>query len=202
MQRCPECDYPLPVNREQLGARCPNCHDPLYEPAGRVGRPVRFGEAACAVHAMNESLGPCRRCGQPMCEICRCAWQRELICAACAERALEAGPGPGDPGHVPTRQAGLSVVFGVLAWLLGAGGVGLAGVIGQLTGPVALLLLFVTFGLFAAAVGLAVSSLGQGTAALLVRGRHAWIATPGVVIGGLFLGALLGLLGLGAWLAG
>ncbi len=202
MERCPGCDHPLPIHRESLGARCPNCHDPLYEPAGRHGRPIRPGEAACGVHEMNAALGPCRRCGTPICEICRCAWQREVICTGCAERALEGRGALPDPSVVPARQAGRSVLFGLLAWLVAAGGVGLASVIGQMTGPLALLLLFANLGLFAGAVGLAVGAVGQGTAALLVRGPHVWVATPGLVLGGLFLGVLLGLLGLGAWLAG
>ena len=36
MARCPSCEYPLPDDRERLGARCLGCRDPLYEPAGRI----------------------------------------------------------------------------------------------------------------------------------------------------------------------
>ena len=41
-----------------------------------AGVPARIvGETPCAVHAGNESPGPCMRCGQPLCEICRCTWR-------------------------------------------------------------------------------------------------------------------------------
>jgi hypothetical protein len=198
MSRCPGCDYPLPDNREALGARCPNCHDPLYEPAGRFGRPVHIGETPCAVHAVNESLGPCMRCGLPTCEICRCAWQRQLICTRCVEKAFESGEGPVAPQREQSRQAWLSLLFGVLAWALGGTGVWLSSVVGTTTGPLALLLLFVTCGLLLVAGALALCALGQSTAALLVRGDHTLLAGVGLSLGGLYIGLMLGVLGVGA----
>ena len=94
MARCPSCDYPLPEDRERMGSRCPSCKDPLYEPQGRIGRPVRMGEAACTVHPANESLGPCSRCGNFLCEVCRTRWRDQVLCAACVDRALESRDRP------------------------------------------------------------------------------------------------------------
>ena len=56
MARCPSCEYPLPDDRERLGARCPNCRDPLYEPPTRYSRPAREGEAACTAHKGMEAV--------------------------------------------------------------------------------------------------------------------------------------------------
>ena len=91
MERCPVCDYALPLDRDALGARCTRCYQPLFEPMGRMARPVREGEAACAAHPDMESVGPCARCAAPMCETCRTAWRGELCCAACVDRALGSG---------------------------------------------------------------------------------------------------------------
>ena len=87
MSRCPSCDYPLPADRERLGARCPNCRDPLYEPPGRLGRPAREGEGSCAVHTGVETVGVCARCGNYLCEVCRTQWRGQIICGACVQRA-------------------------------------------------------------------------------------------------------------------
>src|SRR5690348_14640211 len=91
MARCPSCVYPLPEDRERLGARCPNCRDPLYEPPGRVGRTAREGEGACAAHEGREAVGTCARCGNYFCEVCRTPWRGQVLCAACVERSLESG---------------------------------------------------------------------------------------------------------------
>lgn len=201
MARCAGCDYPLPTNRDLIGARCPNCFDPLYEPLGRFGRPVRLGETPCAVHATNESLGPCMRCGLGVCEICRCTWQREIICVKCAEKAAEKA-GPVSTVTDQAAQARASLACGVLAWLAGGAGVWLATVVGALTGPLGLLLVFVTFGLLALAGALALVALGQALAALTIPGAHGMTAGLGMTLGGALVGVLLAALGLGAWLPG
>lgn len=99
-------------------------------------------------------------------------------------------------------MAGRSLLLALLAWALGAGGVWLGWNLGQATGPYAFFLLFITFGTLLGALGLAVSAVGEGTAALLVRGSHETLALPGILLGGIFLGGFLGLLALGAWLSG
>src|SRR3954470_5235994 len=112
MARCPSCDYPLPANRERLGARCPNCRDPLYEPPTRVSRPARAGEMACAVHPNSEAMGPCARCGNYLCEVCRCKWRDQIVCAACVERALEVHEVAPEQVRTHYRQALTALILG------------------------------------------------------------------------------------------
>ena len=99
MPRCPHCDYPVPDDRERVGARCPNCHDPLYEPALRFSRRAREGEASCAAHPGMESVSVCARCNQHLCETCRTRWRNVIICAACVDRALASGELKLPPGY-------------------------------------------------------------------------------------------------------
>src|SRR3954469_22288991 len=118
MSRCHSCDYPLPPDRERLGARCPHCRDPLYEPPGRYGRPAHEGEAACPVHAGVESVGTCGRCGNYVCETCRTRWRDQLLCAACVDRALDSGEAAPEQERAHFRQALLGLVLGGAAWVL------------------------------------------------------------------------------------
>src|SRR5262249_30995147 len=117
MLRCPSCDYPLPDDRERLGARCPGCRDPLYEPPTR-NRPAREGEGACAVHSGREAVGTCPGCGTSLCAACRTPWRRQTLCAACVDRALEANEAPPEQARAHTRQAVLSLFLGGGAWAL------------------------------------------------------------------------------------
>src|SRR5438132_1594934 len=118
MARCPSCEYPLPENRERVGARCPNCRDPLYEPPGRFARPARPGEAACAAHPTNESIGPCGRCGNYLCEVCRTRWRDQVLCAACIERALGSDEATPEQTKASFRQALMSLLFGIASWVI------------------------------------------------------------------------------------
>src|SRR5262245_35842414 len=127
MARCPHCEYPIPDDRERVGARCPHCRDPLYEPAGRCSRPAREGEASCAVHPGMEGVGYCARCNGCLCETCRTRWQALIVCAACFDRAL-AGQQVADLSTAATRaaaartenfrQATAGVLLAGAAWLL------------------------------------------------------------------------------------
>jgi hypothetical protein len=198
MARCPSCEYPLPEDRERLGSRCPHCRDSLYEPPGRVSRPVRPGEGACAVHEGRESVGTCSRCGNYLCEVCRTPWRGRVVCAACVERALEAGEAAPEQTRAHTRQAVLALVLGVGAWALGLLFV-LAIAAGAAGGQAALILLGVLA--LAADTLVAALGLGQAIAALRVRGPHMILATAGMVLCGLYLGALIGLFSFSVWSA-
>jgi hypothetical protein len=113
---------------------------------------------------------------------------------------MEGGEGPTAPHHEQSSQARLSLLFGGLAWALGGAGIWLTTVVGFTTGPLALFLVFVIFGLLGSAGALALCALGQATAALLIRGNHGYLAGVGLLLGGLYTGLMLGVLGLGAWL--
>jgi hypothetical protein len=198
MARCPSCEYPLPDDRERLGARCPQCRDPLYEPPGRVSRPARPQEGACAVHDGRESVGTCDRCGNYLCEVCRTPWRGGVVCAACAERALEAGEAAPEQTRAHTRQATLALVLGIGTWVLGVlfiFVIALGGASNQ--APLVLL------GVLALAGDTIVAALGMGQAiaALRLRGPHMILATAGMVLCGLYLGALIGLFSFSYWAA-
>src|SRR5262249_17664595 len=134
MSRCPSCDYPLPLDRERLGARCPNCRDPLYEPPERIGRPARDGEGSCAVHTGVETVGTCARCGNYLCEVCRTPWRGQIVCAACVQRALETKEAAPEAARQSFVQALTGFGLGVGAWVLAAVGVLVGGLVAAMGG--------------------------------------------------------------------
>jgi hypothetical protein len=199
MNRCPSCDYPLPHDRERIGARCPNCRDPLYEPAGRVSRPTREGEGACALHADRETIGTCSRCGNYFCEVCRTRWRDQILCVACAERALASHEATPEQARAQFRQALLGLVLSLGAW--GAFILGIVFVFVAFAtenNPILILLVLL---LFVSAMVLAVVGTGHAAAAVRARGPHLIMATSGLLIGGLFLGVFLGNYLLNLWIS-
>lgn len=190
MNHCPSCDYPLPHDRERLGARCPNCRDPLYEPPGRVSRTAREGEGACALHAGHEAVDTCSRCGNYFCEVCRTRWRDQFLCAACVERALASREATPEQARTHFRQALVGLLMGLGAWMVFILGLLLVFVAVLANNNLLLLLLVVL--LFVAAMLLAVIGTGHAVAALRTRGQHMILAMSGLLIGGLFLGVFLG----------
>lgn len=189
MNHCPSCDYPLPHDRDRLGARCPNCRDPLYEPPSRTSRPARQGEGACALHDASEAVGTCRRCGNYFCEVCRTRWRDQLLCADCVERALESREATPEQARAHFRQALFGLVMGLGAWMVFFLGFLLAVVAAVAANPI-LLVLVVLF--FVCAMLLAVVGTGHAVAAVRTRGQHMIMAVSALLIGGLFLGVFLG----------
>jgi hypothetical protein len=200
MSRCPSCDYPLPADRERLGARCPNCRDPLYEPPGRIGRAARDGEGSCAVHAGVETVGVCARCGNYLCEVCRTPWRGQIVCGACVQRALETKEAAPEAARQSFVQALLSVGLGGAAWvLIGVAfllvviGFAVGGQGGAAVGAVGAL------AILAVAAILAVFGVGSAVAVLRVRGGSMILAVIGLLINCLHLGALVGLFTMNLW---
>lgn len=193
MSHCASCDYPLPYDRERLGARCPNCRDPLYEPPGRVSRPVHEGEGACALHAGREAAGTCSRCGNYFCEVCRTRWRDQILCTACVERALVSREATPEQARTHFRQALLGLLMGLSAWVFFILGMLMAGVaaIADSGSINPIVILFILF-LFISAMLLGVMGTGHAVAALRTRGQHMILATSALLIGGLFLGVFLG----------
>ena len=199
MSRCPSCDYPLPADRERLGARCPNCRDPLYEPPGRLGRPAREGEGSCAVHTGVETVGVCARCGNYLCEVCRTQWRGQIICGACVQRALETKEASPETARQSFVQAMWSVGLGVGAWVLTVLGLCIAGVLfaaggaGQIVGVLAL------FAGIAAAAVLAVFGVGNAAAVLRTRGGSMILAVVGLLLSCLDIGIFIGMFVMTIW---
>jgi hypothetical protein len=181
MSRCPSCDYPLPGDRERLGARCPNCRDPLYEPPGRIGRPAREGEGSCAVHTGVETVGVCARCGNYLCEVCRTQWRGQIVCGACVQRALETKEAAPEASRQNLTQSLLSLGLGIGAWILTVVGLLLAVLIAAGAGGLG----FGALALFAflvLATGLAIFGIGSATAVLRVRGGSMILAVVGLLV--------------------
>jgi|SRR5579875_690953 len=190
MNRCPSCDYPLLPDRERLGARCPHCWDPLYEPPGRVSRPARQGQGMCALHAGREAAGTCSRCGNYFCPVCSTRWRDRVFCVACAERALAAREATPEQAQAHYHLALFGLLMGLGAWVAFLLGL-LVLVVIAVIHEFFVLILFVLF-LFGIAMLLAVMGTGHAVAALRLRGQHMILATSALLISGLFLGVFLG----------
>jgi hypothetical protein len=190
MFQCPSCACRLPNDRERLGARCPNCRDPLYERESRGGRDARPGEPVCATHPGNAARGTCERCGNPLCAVCRTPWRDHWLCVACVERALaanEAGIGPHRSGY---RQALAAVFLGAIAWALTlfVQFFGYRAGEGQQTIlPIANALLLAT------ATLTALVAVGNALAVLHSRSSPRRLAILGLLLGGLQVGVVLSL---------
>jgi hypothetical protein len=147
-----------------------------------------------------ETVGLCARCGNYLCEVCRSPWGNRVLCAACVDRALGARERAPDQDRSHLRQAWLALAFAAAAWAAGAlavpaAGLAAAGGDGRRTVLVAvLLLLVVAAGVLPAALG-----VGLAAAALRVPGGHRALATFGLVVGGLYVGVVLGLGALDVW---
>lgn len=199
MPRCPHCEYPIPDDRERVGARCPSCHDPIYEPALRFSRRAREGEASCEAHPGMESVSVCARCNQHLCEACRTRWRNVIICAACVDRALASGEARPAQTTSVAQQTKAGMGFGVLAWALGALAVGVLWFFSGADGDAAALLSFLGVVLLTGAVPLATIGAGQSVAALRAPGERTWLAGAGLVLGGAYVGVLLGLGTMALW---
>lgn len=198
MARCPTCDYPVPDNREGVGARCPSCRLPLYEPPGRVARPAREGEASCARHEGMESVGVCLRCGRYVCETCRTRWRGQILCAACVSKALATSEATPGQLREQRRQAVAAVVCGAAAW----GTAALALTVLTRFGPdgkAGVVTAFVAFLVVATNVFVAAAGAGQAVAALRGGGAYRALAFAGLVVSGLYAGVVLGAATLALW---
>lgn len=192
MNRCPSCDYPLPHDRERLGARCPNCRDPLYEPPGRLSRPVQEGEGACALHAGRETVGTCGRCGNYFCEVCRTRWREQILCLACAEHAFASHEATPEQARAHFRQALIGLLLGLSAWWVFILGVLLIVAVAAVSRNLTIVIGLLVIVFFISAMLLAVVGAGHAAAALRTRGQHMILATIGLLVSGLFLGVFLG----------
>jgi hypothetical protein len=199
MSRCPQCDYPIPDDRERVGARCPSCRDPLYEPPGRIARPAREGEASCPVHAGTESVGVCRRCGEWVCETCRTRWRGRVLCIACVEKALASGEAAPEQVRESFRQGLRAVLLGSAAWVVALLALGVLSRFDPGLGKPAVIATFVAFVVLAGSVLVAAAGAGLALAALRARGGPRSLVLTGLLVSGLYVGVALGAGALGLW---
>jgi hypothetical protein len=145
-----------------------------------------------------ESVGTCDRCGQQVCETCRTRWRGRIWCAACVNRALEADQDAPQQARVHARQAFLALALGAGVWVVSLFALlllqfeirrtGIRQVWEGSAGTIFLVGLVVVSNILIAAVG-----VGQALAALRTGGHRVTLAMIGLVLAGLYVGALLGL---------
>ena len=117
-----------------------------------------------ALHAGREAVGTCGRCGNHFCEVCRTRWRDQILCAACADHALESREATPEQERAHYRQALLGLLMAVGAWTVFFLGVFVL-VLAALADGNPLLILIV-LSLFISAMLLAVVGTGLATAAL------------------------------------
>jgi hypothetical protein len=151
------------------------------------------------LHAGNESIGPCGRCGNYLCEVCRTRWREQVLCPTCVERALGSNEASPEQTRSEFRRAMLSVISGGGAWVLGVI-VFILCVLLAANDPAALpmISLLLLGGLLMAA---AAAAFGAGFALAVLRARasHMILATFGLLLSGLYLGFLVGLVTFSLW---
>jgi hypothetical protein len=203
MPYCPACRAPIRGERERVGARCPRCRLPLYE-RPELFKPRAAGDSFCSVHPQNPAVGPCQRCGNFQCDVCRTRWHNRALCAACVGRLLEEGAA--DPHEVRAErlQSMLALLLGIISWVLVLVGLVIAVAAVAVNGPRGLdagVILLVGVGVLVmlASVLPAAFGIGQGAAALRARGSHMILATIGLILSGLDVGAVIGLFTFAYW---
>jgi len=201
MIECRHCHEVFSGEPDRYGSRCPRCREPLYERSGTQWQthPDPETEAArCAAHPNNPSIGTCERCGNFLCGVCRTRWQDRALCLACIERALDSRESRPEDARAHRRQAGLALVFGIIAWVLI-----LLGSLPMLfarpnnanaSGLVILAGLVTLTSLLPALFG-----VGQGAAAIRARGERMILATCGLILCGTHLGVTLGVMLFAVW---
>jgi hypothetical protein len=199
MPRCVVCEYPIPDDRERVGARCPSCHEPLYEPAGRMARPPQDGEATCAVHTGMGTVGLCARCGNDLCETCRTRWRGQILCATCVDRALSAGEATSSQARAGRRQARRAIVAAAVVWLVAAGAAFAHTRLATPGDRASVVVTFAVFLVLVGDVGLAAFAIGQSVAALRVPEVGTVVPMVGLSVAGVYVAVILGLGVLGLW---
>jgi hypothetical protein len=189
----------LPDDRERIGARCPNCRDPLYEPPTRFSRLARPDEASCAVHAGMESVGTCDRCGKQVCETCRTRWRGRIWCAPCVDQALGGGEHASEQARTHSRQAYLALGLGSAVWIVSLLALLLLQVLARRTGPASPGAVFLVGLVLVSNILVAAIGVGQALAALRSGGQRGGVALVGLGLSGLYVGVLLGLGVIGLW---
>lgn len=131
--QCPKCRYLYDPNdylKEQVV--CPKCRTKselhlfpaFFEGAvrGNFAEPLQeSGEAACYFHPVKQAEVSCHECGRLICQACNTAPVSETpICAACFNRAVEAGQYPRNilnPGSAALLLALLPVLLFFIFWI-------------------------------------------------------------------------------------
>src|SRR6516162_1140508 len=116
---CRNCGEYLQGEPDRIGARCPLCRFPIYEKK-QIPRRAATGtnDPVCALHPMNQSVGPCQRCGALLCGVCRARWHDQILCLACVQTSLEKKEAGPEEARSHRRQALLSFFLALGGWML------------------------------------------------------------------------------------
>jgi hypothetical protein len=206
MPRCPACREWIQGDRDRVGSRCPHCRLPLYERPELFKQRPDSREGRCSLHANNPALGACQRCGNFQCDLCRTRWRGRWLCAACVDRALEAGAVRPEEQTAHLWEAILALVLGILAWLtLVTAVVLIAAVMANGGDPAAkenMPLVALGGLLLLGSMIPSVFGTGLGAAALYTRGNHMILATIGLLLSGVHIGTFVGLFTFQVWSGG
>jgi hypothetical protein len=146
-----------------------------------------------------ESVSVCARCNRHLCETCRTKWRNVIICAACVDRALASGEARPAQTTSVAQQTRAGATFAALAWLVGALAVAVMWYFTGGDSDVAAICTFLGVVMLAGAIPLATIGAGQSVAAMRAPGERSWLAGAGLVLGGAYVGVLLGLGTLALW---
>jgi len=199
MIECRNCREVFHDEKEIQSSRCPFCRMPMFDRPERE-RPRSHRESergVCAVHPNNEAVGVCKRCGTFMCALCRTRWQDRPICLSCVEHILE--PSAANPQQAAEHRklANLSLWLGITGWMcailgaVGAATIAHARANAELATMGGLLIMVSIFP--------ALFSVGQGAAAIRLRGDRMIYATSGLLLSATQLGVFVGLVLLNLW---
>jgi hypothetical protein len=136
--------------------------------------------------------------------VCRTRWRNRALCAACVSRLLEEGAAGPEDARAGNLQSMLALLLGIISWVLVAIGLVIAVIAVAANGPRApdagaILVMLVGVLLMLASVIPAAFGIGQGAAALRARSSHMILATIGLILSGLDVGALIGLFTFAYW---
>ena len=196
MLECPYCYRVFREPPEKIGARCPKCRMPLFEGASKRRRPDK-DLGPCATHPDSAAIANCHRCNAAVCGVCRTRWHDEPCCPACVEQSVAADePGPHEEKR-QFRHAAVSLGAAAAGWLL------VLLMLWPLStfhdGAPPRVAVKVAGALFCLSFLPAIIGLGQGLAALRLRGESARLATWGLTGAGSQLGLLLGIILFNLW---
>jgi hypothetical protein len=197
MIECPFCYRVFRQPPEKIGARCPKCRMPLYEDPAKRRRNPEKDEGPCEQHPECAAIARCARCGKPVCPTCKTRWHEETVCPQCVDNSIaDDEPSPLE-AHTQSRQAWVSVILGLAAWMLLALTLGPLATFSQ-PGQ-AKILVFLTYLCFLGSFVPGVFGLGHAIAAIRMRGDHGRLAVVGLSGTGSQLGLAIGVIVLNLW---
>jgi hypothetical protein len=198
MIECPFCYRVFRQPPEKLGARCPKCRMPLYEDPAKRRRTPDKDQGTCIQHPEAAATTRCSRCDTPICQTCRTRWHDETVCPSCVDNSVaDDEPSPLE-AQTQTKQAWVSVILGLGAWMLFLLTLGPVATFTQPAG-VRPTLVFLTYLCLLGSFVPGLFALGHAVAALRLRGDHGKLATGGLCFAGSQLGCAIGIILLNLW---